>query len=719
MAQEQSALQQAYQQGFKNGQDEISIQQTRMMADQFEQLRLELRAQGASQNVRTFSGEGTHRFNNWLSDINRLRTQLSADDSRTRVLCLQTLTGPPVEFVTRLIQASPDISWTTLKKELSNRYNDMADLQFARQTLRRQTQKQGESVQNYFESLLTAAKNAYVGEDIDDRFIQAQLTEIFIDGLRDDHIARKLIRQRPEKLERALTLATEEQQAARAFQLRRGTPAADGPTPMEVDEMGATSRKPESPVQQLQKRVDQLENLLRQTTINNDRANALGTAANLRTIPHDLRPHYPPPPQQPQWNRYPPSQQYCPPRLSTSSGYRLPHVQPNLEVGEISAIEWAAVMRDLQQAQMRIDLLEARCAAAELHAQRYCPPRGPPRTQRPQGYSYRNHPQAVRRGGYREIGMMPVCWHCGYYGHLQRECPQSVSPSNMSLGRSKPTCQVNFRTHTVQAVVDTGADISVISTQCYKNIPTTNIVHTNHTGVKRCFSASGEELDITGMTTLVFTLNTKNYEHNFLVIKNLRKPLILGSDFLGDHEAEISYGRRCLTIAGDEIPLGRKIFTQDITKYPETPVYRHAPPPHGPAPATFSHNTTVRDRFEENPRFHAARRPWRRQTRPVQPCDDRRPATSKTPACQLIPTPTDDIPLPTIKMNRQDPTLPQTDPITAPTAEPDAIATDPITGTRPGELQRDSQGCRGADGRSEHHHYTPTQKRQETPNRLR
>ena len=240
----QRAAQQAYSEGYRVGKQEeaenANRNQVALLETQVEKLCMELRAQGASQGVRTYGGENSNKFHDWLNDMTRLRAQLSADDSRTRTLCLQTLTGPAAEYCTRLVSENHDITWSQLRKALSDRYNDMADTQYARQALRRRVQKNGESVQNYFENLLTTARNAYTEEDLGDRFVQAQLTEIFTDGLRDDKIARRLIRAKPKTMDRALKIAAEEQQTSRAFNLRRGPERSEEPMDIDIGDKAAT-----------------------------------------------------------------------------------------------------------------------------------------------------------------------------------------------------------------------------------------------------------------------------------------------------------------------------------------------------------------------------------------------------------------------------------------------------------------------------------------------
>ena len=45
-------------------------------------------------------------------------------------------------------------------------------------------------------------------------------------------------------------------------------------------------------------------------------------------------------------------------------------------------------------------------------------------------------------------------------------------------------------------------------------------------------SASGEPINIIGMTTLQFQINDITFIHTFIICRNLRQPFILGLDFL-------------------------------------------------------------------------------------------------------------------------------------------------------------------------------------------
>ena len=229
----QAQINSAYGKGYAKRRDE----EKENLNTGLEAITLELRMQSCSSKIRSFRGDSSENFYQWLQDMERYLTQLGNDDARARILTLQTLVGPAADFATREIRANPAITWDELKVKLDARYNDMADLAFARQKLRRMTQSRSESVQNYFERLIVHARHAYGETQLQNKFVQQQLVEIFLDGLLDDHMVRRLIRSKPSTLDKALELATAEQQAKKTFDLRRVPYSQEQPMPMEINVM--------------------------------------------------------------------------------------------------------------------------------------------------------------------------------------------------------------------------------------------------------------------------------------------------------------------------------------------------------------------------------------------------------------------------------------------------------------------------------------------------
>ena len=281
----------AYNRGYATRQGEENLKDVELkekMTEGMESIKLELRMQSCSSHIRSFAGESSEKFQLWLQDLERNLVQLGNDNSRARALVLQTLTGPAADFATREIRKNPEITWAALKIKLDERYNDMADLAFARIKLRRMAQARAESVQNYFERLMVHARHAYGDLEMQDNFVQLQLVEIFVDGLLDDHMVRRLIRLKPTNLEAALRHATSEQQARKAFDLRRGPQTEHEPM-----EIGVLSTAPEQ--ETLKDEVRDMKALLMQHMVDCKHRDIAPTPVvhqidTQQYIPRDLQP---------------------------------------------------------------------------------------------------------------------------------------------------------------------------------------------------------------------------------------------------------------------------------------------------------------------------------------------------------------------------------------------------------------------------------------------
>lgn len=188
----------------------------------------EIRIQSLTKHVRQYHGEGSAKFTNWLTDMDQLAT--TCDSERMCVLATLTLGGMAGTYTARVIQENPGIQWADLRKKLRERFSEV-DAYMARERCRRLRQNKGESVQNFGERLLAAAREAF--DNVNEPEVQQILVETFQKGVSDDRLARKLIRKRFDTLERAVEFASEEQVAERTFEMYRSRQAPE--EPMEVD----------------------------------------------------------------------------------------------------------------------------------------------------------------------------------------------------------------------------------------------------------------------------------------------------------------------------------------------------------------------------------------------------------------------------------------------------------------------------------------------------
>lgn len=217
---------------------------------------LETRAVYLGKNVRTFGGENSKRYREWVKDMERIGIQVEADAGRMRSLALQTLNGYAGDFMLRFLKEKQNPSWDEIKKALSDRFCDQSDVECARQLLAKLKQHRGEDVKNFEERILSMAEEAFPGENLATPLVQSRLLDVFVDGLRDESVMRKIIRERPKTLDQAVKTAKFEQQANRSFELRKRSNRNE--EPMEVDTL-SQKREQDRQIREQEKQIKQLQ----------------------------------------------------------------------------------------------------------------------------------------------------------------------------------------------------------------------------------------------------------------------------------------------------------------------------------------------------------------------------------------------------------------------------------------------------------------------------
>ena len=110
---------------------------------------------------------------------------------------------------------------------------------------------------------------------------------------------------------------------------------------------------------------------------------------------------------------------------------------------------------------------------------------------------------------------------------------------NLDQGAVIPTTVQNKICNTL---IDTGATRSCISEEFYKKIETTQLQSLYGLNV---VSASGEDILPIGMVTCKFKIQNTPFEHNFIVCKRIKRPMILGLDFLRKHKIGTTWSDKC------------------------------------------------------------------------------------------------------------------------------------------------------------------------------
>ena len=194
-----------------------------------------LGTQGINQIVTPFEGE-PKKYKEWVKSIEKYAVLTNLDNDKIKRVAYQASRGPVSEFIRRYQDANQQASWDQLKGELSTRFSEVTDAQHAVMLLRKVRQKPGETVQVYAERLLTLSEDAFPGQQ--GPAIQRQQIDIFVDGLTEDHMKLKVLRENPATLDAAITCATNEQNLRKRFNLRsrhQYVPNYEDDNRMEVD----------------------------------------------------------------------------------------------------------------------------------------------------------------------------------------------------------------------------------------------------------------------------------------------------------------------------------------------------------------------------------------------------------------------------------------------------------------------------------------------------
>ena len=151
---------------------------------------------------------------------------------------------------------------------------------------------------------------------------------------------------------------------------------------------------------------------------------------------------------------------------------------------------------------------------------------------------------------------------------------------NDDTSSSSPHCMAKFGLVEAVTLMDTGAEASVMQEIILDGLPKDLIIDTQPPPIRYCVGPNGGKMSIRDVTTLEFTLNGWTFQHPFLILRDLKKPIILGSDFFCQQNAVLYYQdhQPCEIILDSEcrIPLFR---ADKITegKYPDVPSIQCGP----------------------------------------------------------------------------------------------------------------------------------------------
>ena len=100
----------------------------------------------------------------------------------------------------------------------------------------------------------------------------------------------------------------------------------------------------------------------------------------------------------------------------------------------------------------------------------------------------------------------------------------------MVIGREeKALIPTEVKNKKYKALIDTGASRSCMSDRSFRELQLDSM---DELSSIRVTSATGAPIEVMGITKCPITLGSEQYSHNFMICKNIRRPMILGIDFL-------------------------------------------------------------------------------------------------------------------------------------------------------------------------------------------
>ena len=183
-------------------------------------------------------------------------------------------------------------------------------------------------------------------------------------------------------------------------------------------------------------------------------------------------------------------------------------------------------------------------------------------------------------GGQQIRSGEPVCRLCNKPGHTSPSCVMhsdrqlNSNTCNANLSINSPTLSsistdkmhnsnlINVRIYgkNVNALVDTGSSVTVVTSKLLKEIPElrrVQIVKSSHDYIT---VASGGRLPVRGLINIPAIINNRSVLMPAHLVDNLNKPLIIGVDFMKMHRAIID-------MAKNKLRLRSKLFMRSADKY--------------------------------------------------------------------------------------------------------------------------------------------------------
>ena len=115
----------------------------------------------------------------------------------------------------------------------------------------------------------------------------------------------------------------------------------------------------------------------------------------------------------------------------------------------------------------------------------------------------------------------------------------------------------------LRSLIDTGSELTIISKRIYDSLKYKNPLKRSNVSLH---SANGEAMKTLGNVNLGFKMAGLKFQHDFLVVSDLSRNVIIGRDFLVQNEARLYFDLMKMRIKNVYIPLERDTHVASITR---------------------------------------------------------------------------------------------------------------------------------------------------------
>ena len=129
---------------------------------------------------------------------------------------------------------------------------------------------------------------------------------------------------------------------------------------------------------------------------------------------------------------------------------------------------------------------------------------------------------------------------------------KNVSTYKICMAGNPNSCLIKVEKQKFRALVDSGADISLIRRDVYDSLRRKPKLIRQHTNVQ---SVNGDPLKIDGYIYLKFVIGGTTMTQRFYVSRNMNRKVILGNDWLTENGVRTYHDLGCLRVNGTYVPL--------------------------------------------------------------------------------------------------------------------------------------------------------------------